>query len=142
MVMTKTASLDKNQVSNLVEGFFQQFQNCCNRQHKVNTSDLEKLISHNFQISSNEHILSRNLSEYVNYIEQLKQEYSHFEVSTPLEEPLICGNKIAVQYEINTTAHKGEKKQFCLIAIATIEDNKFTQWTQVSHEKETANWRK
>lgn len=135
MVMAKTAAaLDKKQATTLIDAFIDKFQKCCNHSGPANAAEFEKILSRNFQQTSNGQLIGRTLSDHLVRISNLQKKYSHLQIG-PRPECLISGNKAVVSYEMNLTARNGAKSTLCFISIATIEDNLITQWTMVSHEK-------
>lgn len=138
MVATKTP-LDKKQAVAMIETFFKQFQTCCNRPKPPIPSDFDKVLSRNFEMTSNGQTVCKNLESYCQRLDKMQKKWNKFEVSAPLEEPLVCGNKISVNYEGNFTTPTGQKNRFFFMASATVEDNKFTNWTQVAHQQGTGN---
>jgi len=142
MAMAKTSILNKNEALTLLNNFFEAFQHWCNQPDSPSPADLEKFLSRNFQISSNEKLLCKNLTEYHNRVMQIRKKYAHVDITGPLEEPLLCDNKIVIQYDLNLRTHEGQKNQVYLIAIGTIDNHKFSHWTQATHQKGTENWDK
>jgi hypothetical protein len=140
MVTQKVHALSKNEAFTILNNFFESFPTWCTQSTQPTVSDLEKCLSRNFQLTSNEEPYSKNITDYLNRIVKLRKKYSSFDVTGPLEEPFISDNKIVVQYELNLRTHSGKNSQVYIIAIGTIEDHKFTKWTQVTHEKGTSQW--
>jgi hypothetical protein len=140
MAMTKTTVLTKNQAAELVSSFLNEFQTWCNQTHDPKPAQLEHFITSNFQLSSNGQIKVKNPNEYLSRIEKFRKRYSHIEFSDIFEEPLVNDNKIVIHYEVTLNARNGEKKQVYIMAIATVEDNKFSKWVQAAHEKGTGQW--
>lgn len=140
MVMTKPAQLDKKQALSLLNDFLRQFQTTCNQPNPPKSSDFERYLSRNFQISSNNHIVGKNLAEYLNRVAKFQKKYSHIELTDFNLEPLISGNKLIIQYDANLTSRNGQKIQMNFMVIITIEDNLITHWDQVAHEKGSSHW--
>lgn len=135
MSMLKTAALDKRQAIDLLNGFFKQFQDCCNRPHSPEPSNFNQYLSENFQISSNGQVIGKNLSDYLSRVENFQKRYSHVDLPRLLEEPLICDHQVVAYYVTHVTSHEGKKTHLYFMAIATVENQKFTNWVQVDHEK-------
>jgi hypothetical protein len=136
MATTKTpAAIDKREAITKLTSFFQIFQAACNQQGPINASTLEPYLSKNFQLTSNDRIAARSLSDYLNRLARFQKKFSHVEVAGPAAEPLISGNKIAIQYTMDLTYRDGKKSEVLVMALGTIEDNKIANWTQVTHEK-------
>ena len=64
----------------------------------------------------------------------MQKKYSQLDF-THLRDCLISDNKAIIQYDMNFTLQNGEKRLLNIMAIATIDDNLITQWSQVSHNK-------
>lgn len=142
MVATKTKPLNKGVFLALVNDFFEQFQNCCNRPNPPTGKELDKVLTSDFQLISNERVVVKNLQDYLKRIKMFRDKYEHFDIIGPLEEPIIADNKIALQYEIKLTDRDGREQIVCIIAFATIQDQKISRWQQVTHEKGIGTWDK
>lgn len=138
MVATKT--LEKKQMIEVLHNFLNLFQTTFKPGQTAKGADYQKFLGSSFRISSNNLILGKDLNDYLNRIIHLQKKYSNLEVSELLEAPLICDNKIVVHYDINLTMRNGQKKQINVMAIATMDDYKFTNWVQVTHEKGSSHW--
>jgi hypothetical protein len=139
MTMTKAQpAMDKAQAKTWAKNFLQNFQNIYN-QPNMTEADLEKIFTTNFQFTSNNQLLTKSTAEHMNRATKLRKKYAHFELKG-LEEPVINENRIAVNYELNLRAHNGQKSQVLIMAIATLEGNKISQWSQVTHDKHSNPW--
>lgn len=140
MVMTKTAPMNKTQAAAWIKNYFHQIQSLYNQPNSPTTPELEKILSHNFQFSSNGHMLGRTAADYLNRMLKLRKKYSHFEIKGPSEEPLMHDNHMAVHYDLLCRAQNGQTAQINIMALATMEDNKMASWVQVAHEKGAGHW--
>lgn len=141
MVLAK-ASIDKKQAETLLDGLFTQFQTNINRGTAPTPAEFEKFLSRNFHFTTNGREEGKSLMDYVSRISFLQKKYSNATISSFIAEPLIVGNKAVVQYDIKLTPRTGPKTEVSVIAIATIDENHITNWTQVAHEKGTGRWDK
>lgn len=143
MAMTKTAPLSKEKALNIVYDFFHQFQTWLSTQKVPTQSEVEKFLSPQFKITSNGHLVGRTAADYLNRIKKFQEKYSRFDISKPLEEPIVSGNEIAIYYRVDLTPRKGGAgKQVYILALGTIEENHITRWTQVAHQNGTGDWDK
>lgn len=138
-MVTKTATLEKNQAATLVKKYFDHFQTVLNTPNS-NPSDLEKYLSRHFHMTSNGHTIAKSFQDYLNRVEKFRKKYSRFDISELHEEPIISGNRAVFNYDIHLTSRNGQRSEVNIMAIGTIEDNKITHWTQVAHEKGTDHW--
>lgn len=139
-MMTKPATMDKAQSLTMMQSFFQHFMQIMNRPTPLMPNDLEKIMTRNFQLTGNGHILAKTLADYTTRAEKLKKKYSHFEISDLTAEPLMGSNKMVVTYNLNLTNRNGPKLRIHIMAIATAEDNKISRWMEVSNEEGTSRW--
>lgn len=126
--------LDQTQAIKVIYGFFKDFQAWISQSKTVNVSDLEHHLAKNFQITSNGQSKAKSAADYLKRLQKFQQKYSRFEISQPLEEPLIQGNRLALHYRVDLTTRSGQHKQIQIMAMANIQDNKILQWHQVIHE--------
>lgn len=133
-MVTKTA-LNKSQAMALVKDLFKDFQNWISQKNDPTLSELEKKFTHDFHLSSNGLLECKNLSDHMNRLAKLRKKFSRIETEGPFEEPFVCDNKLTVYYALNLTGHNGQKSQVVIMAIGTVEDNKFQNWIQVAHER-------
>lgn len=140
MVGIKTANLDKTQALNVIYGFFKQVQEWCAKSNPIQISEVEKHLSSHFQIISNGKPIGKNSADYLKRLQQFQKQYNHFDISKPVEEPIICGNQIAVHYKVNLQSRSGQAKEVQIMAIATIEENRVAKWSQVACEQGTGKW--
>ncbi|MDP1879696.1 MAG: hypothetical protein Q8K60_01990 [Parachlamydiaceae bacterium] len=140
MVMIKTAAHNKTQVLNLINNFIGEFQNWCNQRNAPEFADFEKYLTKQFQISSNGNVIGKDLHDYTLRVKKFREEYSHFEI-TMLEEPLICENKVVLTYEVDLRLNPNQdKREVYVMAIVNLEDNKISNWKQVTHDKGSQDW--
>jgi hypothetical protein len=134
MVATKTQMLEKQKALQVLNHFFDQFKNCCKQKHSPNAANFENILSHDFQNSSNGKLIGKNIQDFLKRIQEVQKRYSHMEFSH-LQDCLISGNKATIQYDMTLTSQNGEKRLLNTMAIATIDGDLITHWSQVSHEK-------
>jgi hypothetical protein len=140
---TKTASLSKEQALSAIYDFFKQFQTWLSTEKVPTQAEVEKFLSPHFKITSNGRIVGRSAADYLVRIKKFQEKYSRFEISKPLEEPVISGNEIAIYYRVDLTPRRGgATKQVYIMAFGTIEDHRMATWTQVAHEQGTGDWDK
>jgi hypothetical protein len=135
MVATKTQALDKQKALQVLNNFLDQFKNSCKQKQPPNTANFEHILSHDFQNSSNGKLIGKNIQDFLKRIQEVQKRYSHVEFSR-LQDCLISGNKGTIQYDMTLTSQSGEKRLLNIMAIATIDGDLITHWSQVSHDKE------
>jgi hypothetical protein len=135
MVATKTQTLDKQKTLQVLNNFLDQFKNCCKQKQPPNAVNFENILSHDFQNSSNGKLVGKNIQDFLKRIQEVQKKYSQVEI-TRLQDCLISDNKGIIQYDINLTSQSGEKRLLNIMAIATIDGDLITHWSQVSHYKE------
>ncbi|MBA3815682.1 MAG: hypothetical protein H0X29_04020 [Parachlamydiaceae bacterium] len=135
MVATKTQGLDKQQALRLVNNFINDFKTCCNQRHTLSPAHFEMTLSHDFQNTSNGRLIGKNIPDFLGRIQEVQNKYSHIEFSH-IQDCLTSGNKAVIQYDMNLTLQGGDKRNLCIIAIATLDGDHITHWSQVSHDKE------
>jgi hypothetical protein len=133
--MVTTYALDKQKTLQLLNNFLDQFKNCCNQKHPPEADYFENILSHDFHNLSSGKQIGKNLQDFLKRIQTVQNKYSHIDFSR-LQECLIAGNKAVIQYDMHRTARNGEKSQVNIMAIATIDRDLITHWSQVSHETE------
>lgn len=137
----KTEGLQKRQTLTLLNDFLHQFQNLCNQPETPIAADLAKFLAANFKLFSNGEVLCKDLESYLERITTLRSKYAHFDIVGPLQEPLFCeDNKILVQYELDLRTRDAKQERVYIMAVATLEDGKVTQWEQTTHEKGQKHW--
>lgn len=135
MVATKTQALNKQKALQLVNHFLEQFKHCCKQKQAPNAANLENILSRDFQNSSNGKLIGKNIQDFLKRIQDVQKKYSNLEFSS-LRDCLISDNKAIMQYDLNLTLHNGEKRMLNIMAIATIDGDHITHWSQVAHVKE------
>lgn len=133
--MATTYALDKQKALQLLNNFLDQFRNCCNQKHPPKADYFENIVSNDFHNSSGGKQIGKNMQDFLRRIQEVQKKYSHIDFSR-LQECLISGNKAIIQYDMNRTLRNGEKSLINIMAIATIDGDLITHWSQVSHEKE------
>ncbi len=134
MVATKTQSVDKQKALQVVNNFLEEFKNCCRQKQHPNVANFEHILSHDFQNSSNGRQVGKNIQDFIKRIQEVQEKYSQVEFSH-VQDCLISGNKGTIQYDMVMTAPNGEKRQLNIMAVATIDGDLITHWSQVSHDK-------
>lgn len=142
MAITKSPTIEKTDALALIYNFFKDFHVWCSQSTPIKNSDLEKYLTNNFTITSSGKLVGKSVNEYLKRVQQFQKKYSKFDISKPLEEPVASGNQIAFSYKVDLKSRKGEEKQVWVMAIATIEDNKISRWTQVANEEGHGDWDK
>ncbi len=135
MVATKTQPLEKQKALQLLNNFFDHFKNCCRQKQAPDAHSFQNIISQDFHNMSNGAMIGKNAHDFLKRIQDVQKKFSMVEFSR-LQDCLMAGNKAILEYDINLTAQNGEKHQLHTIAIATIDNDLITHWTQVSHEKD------
>lgn len=133
--MVATYALDKQKALQLLNNFLDQFRNCCNQKHPPKADYFETILSNDFHNSSSGKQIGKNMQDFLKRIQEVQKKYSHIDFSR-LQECLISGNKAIIQYDMNRTLRSGGKSLINIMAIATIDGDLITHWSQVSHEKE------
>lgn len=135
MVATKSQVLDKQKALKLVNNFLEHFKNCCKQKNQANAANFEHILSPNFQNSSCGKLIGKNIQDFLKRISNVQKNYSNVEFSQ-LRDCLISDNKAIIQYDMTLTGHNGEKLLLNIMAIATIDGDLITHWSQVSHQKD------
>lgn len=139
--MVATKSFDKTKILNVVYDFFKQFQVWCGPSaHTPSVNELEKYLSKNLQMFNNGQLVARSSANYLDRLQKFQKKYPKFQISKPIEEPLICDNQGVIYYQIDLTAQNGQHKQVYVMGLFTIEDDKISRWVEVTHEKGAGNW--
>lgn len=140
MSFTKAPTLEKAPIRDVINHFLEKYEALCNSQHVPTTSDLEKYISQKIRLSNNGQIVCNTLAEYIDRITKFKKKNSHIEITRLMDEPICCNDQAVINYEVTLTPRTGKPVEIALIAIATVKDNKITDWIQVAHEKGSTHW--
>lgn len=139
MVATKT--LEKSKNVTVVYDFFKLFKTWFGRTAATpSVSELEKHFSKNFQLTNNGQVVARGAANYLPRLQKFQKKYSEFQISEPLEEPIISDNKVVLYYKLDLTSHTGQHKQIFIMGLFTIEDNKIGRWVEVSNDKASDHW--
>src|SRR5437016_3771706 len=100
MVMTKTAPHDTEQAVSFMKNFFNLFPKIMSQPNTPSAADLEKILSKNFTITQNGHLIANSLAAYAKRAENLHKKYSHFQMKANLISPLAESNKVLVNYDL------------------------------------------
>lgn len=133
--MVATYVLDKQKALQLLNSFLDQIRNCCNQKHPPKADYFDTILSNDFHNSSSGKLIGKNKHDFLKRIQEIQAKYSHIDFSR-LQECLISGNKAIIQYDMHRTLRNGEKSLIHIMAIATIDGDLITHWSQVSHEKD------
>lgn len=134
MPISKTAGLDRGLARDLIENFSRDFLGWCRQTKPPTHKDLEKYLAQNFHLISNNQLQCKSLQDYINKMAELQKKYASLSIKF-LDEPLVSGNRMTVYYNVDFGKQDGEKGVIQVMAIAAIEDNKVTNWTEVTHKK-------
>lgn len=134
MVATK-APIQQAKAKSLIHDFFKEFQHCCNNENVKISTVLEKLLDPSFELFLNGRQVCKNLTNYIHFIEKIKNQFTNLEIQPGNNAPLIADNQLIVQYDVNLIPEQGTKRNLRMMAIATLDGNKITKWEQLSHEK-------
>jgi hypothetical protein len=137
---TKSVAFSKEEMLDLVNNFFGIFERICNQDKAPSPSDLDRLLTRNFTMNSNGQTQCRSLTDYLKRLVNLRSKYTHFDIAGPLEAPIISDNQIALHYEMDLKGRDGEDRQVYIMATATLQDGKISNWIQVTHEKNFHKW--
>lgn len=136
-------NLDKTKAVNVVYEFFKQFSIWCGSSPLTPTThELEKYLSKDLQMVNNGQLVVKSAADYLERLKKFQKKYSYFQISDPLTEPVVSGHQVVLYYHVDVTTHKEEHKQIYLMGLFTIEDDKISQWIEVSSEKNGGNWDK
>lgn len=134
--MPKT--LEKTKSLHVVSEFFKQFSKwCAPGAAAVTLNDLEKYISKDLQLFNNGKNVAKSSANYLERVQKFQKKYTKFQVSEPLEEPLINENRASIYYKVDLTTHSGQHKQLFILGLLTLENDKISRWIEVSNEKDT-----
>jgi hypothetical protein len=138
MSALKTTSLNQQEASNIANDILKHMQNWFSRDKAhLTLSDLEPVFTSDFQMFSNGLLVSKNLSNHLDRLNELKKKYSSLTFKGPHEEILVQNDKFSVYYTLCFPPRTGQDKQLEVdfMAIATIKDHKLHRWVQVVHER-------
>lgn len=134
-MVTTMYALDKAKALQILNNFLEQFTNCCNQKHPPKADYFKNILSNDFNNSSSGKQIGKNMHDFINRVQDVQKKYSHIDIMH-LNECLISGNHAIIHFDMHLTSRKGEKSTLNIMAIATIDGNLITHWTQVSHEKD------
>lgn len=123
-----------NQVLSVINTFFEVFQKWCNQPNNPTPADLDKFLSPHFELISNGEVMVSGLSNYLERIKKIRSKCAHVDLIGPLE-PVVFEDRVVLQYELDMRTHDGQPQQVFVMAVATVVDNKISQWIQVTHAK-------
>jgi hypothetical protein len=134
MMETKSHSLEKEKALEVLHNFLDQFESSCNQHYQPNADEFKNILSENFLNSSNGKQIGKNAQDFLNRIQEEKKKYTHVEFCN-LQDCLIADNKAIFHYDMNLTLLSGKKVLLNIMAIATIDNNRITQWSQVKGKR-------
>jgi hypothetical protein len=140
MVIAKIPALDKTIALSTINEFLEKFQDVIVSNQAPNLSDFEKILSPNFKLFINGRLDTKDLSHYLKQIMLYQKGFKSIDLSDLLEEPIVDGNKVVIQYDANLNGRNGQQSLVSIIAIVLFEDKKISQWIQVAHEKGESQW--
>lgn len=136
-----TQHIDKTKIINIVYSFFNHFSEWCGANAITpSVSELEKHLASKVQMYNNGQLVVNGAADYLNRLKKFQKKYSSFQISQPLEEPLISGNRGAIYYKLDLSTHEGKRRQVFITGLFTIEDDKISRWVEVTNEKNGGNW--
>lgn len=132
--MVKEATLEKSQSTEIVEKFLQVFSKACDATASAPTAaTLEQCIAKSFTIKRNGHVTAKNASEYLATIVKIRENYTSCKIAS-VGAPFASNSKVVVQFTAHFSGKQGKKKEFLIMACATVENGKITAWEEVAHE--------
>jgi hypothetical protein len=141
MVAAKSSTLEKNQTEAILRNLYEQLEEWHNGPQEPKVASLEQVMTRNFELSSNGHVLSHNINEYLLRVEKLRKKYSKFSIKPSRDNTLVQGNKAALHYTLTLTPRNGgQPVSVEIMAIATLEGERISRWHQVAHEKGISHW--
>jgi hypothetical protein len=130
--------LDNQEALNLVNGLFQVLRAYVGKRTSIpSLTELENFLSPKIRLMRNERLICRNLDDYLFQLNALQKYFEAIRFSNFLEDPIVAKNKIVLRYHLDCIRSTGEKKEFQIISILTIDQQKISDWTEVLHEKGT-----
>lgn len=135
MVVTKKPDLNESQATTLLHDLFKHFQSWIKQANEPTLAEIGKIFTPDFQLFSNGLLGSKDLSDHLHRLAKLRKKFARIEIDGPFEEPLVSHNKLSVYYGLRLIPHHGQESHIDIMATATLENNKFKQWTQVAHER-------
>lgn len=140
MVIAKMLVLDKTKALLTINEFLQKFEEVISSHQAPNLSDFDSLLCPNFKLFINGRLDIKDLSHYLKQIMVYQKGFNSIDLSDLLDEPIIEGNKVVIQYDANLNGSNGQQSLVNIMAIVIFEDNKISQWIQVAHEKGESQW--
>lgn len=135
--MPKT--LERTKGLHVVSEFFKQFSKwCAPGAAAVTLNDLEKYISKDLQMYNNGKQVARSSANYLERVQKFQKKYTKFQVSEPIEEPLVNENRASIYYKVDLTTQNGQHKQVFILGMFTLENDKISHWVEVSNEKDAS----
>lgn len=123
----------------VIYDFFKQFPKWCGKQAVTPTvSDMEKYFAANMQMFNNGKLVAKGPASYLDRLQKFQKKYADFQISQPLEEPILSENRGVLYYKLDLTAHNGQHKQIYIMGMFTLDHEKISKWVEVTSEKDAA----
>lgn len=136
MTAIQAQSIDKQSAQKLVHGLFRLLKDYAeNRASVPNSSQLEHYLSNKIRLISNERAVCRNIGDFLLRIREVQKHFEEIQFSDFLEEPLVADQKIVLRFHIDGIRSTGQKSQFQVFAILTVNQGKISEWIEILHEK-------
>lgn len=120
--------------------FFHQFSKWISPSPATPTvNELEKYLAKDFQMFNNGKAVVKGSSHYLERLKNFQKKYSKFQISEPLEEPILSEKHAALYYKLDLTTHQGQHKQIFIAALFELENDKIKRWVEVTSEKEPSS---
>ena len=120
----------------LIDHFFDYLSYLGNPENKIDIHSLQKFLSDECVIQSNNEILCRGIHEFISYINRMQQKYQSVKYSNFLEEPMLSQEKAVLYFYVHCVDRVKQTKNLAAMAILTIQNGKICNWTEVFHEIE------
>lgn len=132
--------LDNQTALKLVNGLFHLLKNYIGNRNQSSVpvlTELEQFLSPHIKFNRNERTVCHHLNDFLFRLKELQKNFEMVQFSHFLEEPIVANNKIVLRYHLDCVKSTGQKKQFHVIAILTVDHGKVTNWTEVLHDKDS-----
>lgn len=136
-----TKTLDKTKTLSVIYDFFKQFKQWCGPSAVTpSANELEKYLSKNLQMFNNGHLIVKGAANYLERLKKFQSKYSNFQISEPLEEPLMEDNRASLYYKLELTTRNGQHREVYVMGLFTIEQDKISRWFEVTNERGMELW--
>jgi hypothetical protein len=138
-----TKTLDKTKIVGVIYDFFKQFKQWCGPSAVTpSANELEKYLSKNLQMFNNGQLVVKSAAHYLDRLKKFQSKYSSFQISEPLEEPLVEDNRASIYYKLDLTTRNKQHIEVYIMGLFTIEQDKISRWIEVTNEKGMELWDK